>query len=812
MTISYFRNNKAEKPDKDIQLSQFLADIKTKWRGVVEKLRETQSKKLKDTLPAITVSGRFKTRKADVPLDKKLIAHSGFIAIDIDAKDNPKMSTTHVIDHECAAQFVSCRGEGLKIIYKCKQVYTQAEHWRIYDAIVERLQAKRIQVKVDSIVKSIASLQYVTYDPEPYVNLDTKLIIKPLPPIKVKKFAAKVDVKKELATLDKFIKELGKKDVTTDYEDWNNIAFGLSYALGEQGREIFHKLSKNYKGYSKSECDEKFDSHLQRDVSTINRPITLATVYDILAENVSPTKAKELKTQKGVAVGPGTGEECPDLANMVQYRLFLFKKICDKETLAVKALLPHSINPIAFGKLLMANNIFRFENSFIRITNNVVEKVDAHTILYMVSRAVEKDGNYEFTYKGERYVFGWEDLLYIWKQAKNHTSLVNAIASEVVFWEQDLLVDTKDTAYIPYQNGVVEITAKSVKILPYEKIGRQIWKDRILPREYKQAKKPGMFAAFFGNVLGRGKKPERSLEYQRNLWYFAYMLHRFKDPSRARAWMLYDIKTGNAGGTGKSLLGLALGKIRYVTMIDGKQIDYRNRFWLQTVKPWTEIIFIDDPRVNTSIDPMFNMITNGVVADRKGLPPVEVDAKFAFASNWVMAAGETSEARRQFISQLDDYYLRYAATHGNTVNPIVHAHGKRFFTDWDANDWNQFDTFCVQALQYYFKTPPPADVIMGNTMAIQFIQKHGEESYHDFAKLFFAKADLQKGFIVRDLLVQAVREKDPTLNYKNSGSVARDFLKSLGIKDIKVSTTYQRGVPVNVYSWDIKMYKIVPPE
>jgi hypothetical protein len=317
-----------------------------------------------------------------------------------------------------------------------------------------------------------------------------------------------------------------------------------------------------------------------------------------------------------------------------------------------------------------------------------------------------------------------------------------------------------------------------------------------------------MFAKFFANVVGRGKKPEKSVEYDRAFWYFGYMLHRFKDPSLARAWVLYDIKVGNSGGSGKSLIGLALSKIRYTTIIDGKQIDFRNRFWLQTVKPWTEIIFIDDPRINTSIVPMFNMITNGVVADRKGLQPLEIDVKFLFASNWLLEMSTSSESRRQFISQLDDFYLRYAQDKGNIAQPVLHYHKKLFFTDWDKTDWAQFDTFAVQALQHYFKNPTPEDIIVGNTQALHFAQKHGEEMYSELHNLFDTRANKAQGYIPRDILIAYIRDKDNTINAKNAGQIARDFLKSLGIKEVKVSTVRERGLLVNVYSWDVKSVKI----
>jgi len=805
--LSMFKNSFSKEPFKNIALEEFLNLIKFQWKDQVEKVRSTQNKKLKGNLPAITISAQLKNRDEKIPLEKKLVAHSGYICIDIDSKDNPRMSTSHIIDHECVAQFVSCRGEGLKIIYRCKPVKTIAEHWRIYDAVEERLKNKKLVIKIDSIVKSITTLQYVTYDPEPYINLKSKLIVKPLPPIKLKKKVnAKVDLSKELSILNTYIEELGKKDVTSEYEDWNSIAFGLTYSLGEAGREIFHKLSCNYKGYSKIETDEKYDSHLQRDTSNIDRPVTLATVYDILSSHVKSPKVKALQKQKGIAIGTSEGTECPDLVGMVQFKLFLFKKLIDKETHAIKALTPHSVNPIAFGQLLMSKNIFRYENTFVRIADNIVEKVDTHTILWEINEHVKEQGDYEFTYKGELFHYTWEDMLYVWKIAKANSSIANSIYSEVAFWKPNLLRDEIATSFIPYQNGVVKVTSKKIEMVPYKELKFQIWKERIIQRDFTYTPKIGMFENFFANVIGRGKNFKSqilSAEYKRGLWYFGYMLQGTKDPATARAWMLYDINVGNNGRSGKSIIGQALGKIRHVTLIDGKQVDFRNRFWLQTIQPWTDIIFIDDPKANTSILPMFNMITGTVTADRKGLIPLEIQAKFLFASNWIMESSGSSESDRQFISQLSDYYTNYAKKHADTITPIVHAHGKRFFTEWDEQDWSKFDSFCVRALQFHFSSEVPNNTIIGDSRIIQFKQKHGEECYEELNNLFKTKADIKNRHIQRDSLINYIRDRDNQTSAKEAGTIARAFLKALGLGDVKVSTVYMpNGMVINVYKWE----------
>ena len=46
-------------------------------------------------------------------------------------------------------------------------------------------------------------------------------------------------------------------DITASYEDWLRLAFALANTLGEEGRTIFHNLSRANSGYDYEECDKK---------------------------------------------------------------------------------------------------------------------------------------------------------------------------------------------------------------------------------------------------------------------------------------------------------------------------------------------------------------------------------------------------------------------------------------------------------------------------------------------------------------------------------------------------------------------------
>lgn len=829
--ISLFNSSKAETPAGVTTVDAFIEDVRIgKWKRQISVLRTKKDpnsyKRFKALLPAVTISGEFKTRNKETPLEKKLFGHSGFICIDVDKKDNPKLRTVDLVDNECYAQFASCSGEGIKIIYRCEEVSDAATHRRIYDAVAQRLEKKKIKLKIDPVVKSIASLQYISHDPQLYFNPKSKLIIKPLPPVKYKKREASEDVKKELEQLEQYVEALGGKDVTKDYEDWLTVLFGLSYSLGEEGREIMHKICKNYPGYSQEECDEKYDTCLERNMEAIERPVTIASVFQLVNEAIPKVTLRNLskKYNKGHAIGVGEDVEHGDLAGMVRYKLFLFKKIFDKESNTLIELVPYTINLNEFESLLRNKGFFRFEDSYVHIVDNIVERVDLDDILRIITRHIEAEGDYQFTYRKIEFHFSWEELVHLWRTLRAYGTTYNQISASLDHWKPNLLRDTPNESYIPYQNGVVKVSAKKIELVPYSKlkcascklagmcqvqcssINKQIWKERILPRNFEHTEKAGMFEDFFVNVAGRGKntKEKRASEnFHRALWYYGYMLQGSKRQSTARAWLLYDIKTGNNGRSGKTIIGQAIGKIRSMVILDGKNIDFKNRFAFQTVEPWTDVVFIDDPSKFMSLNPLFNMITGEMAAEKKGLNPVTKAVKFMIASNWVLEAEGSSELGRQFITQLDDFYVRYSKENNNTITPIVDLHGKEFFTDWNDKDWSQFDSFSVRALQYHLKTEAPQNTILGNSQLVRFIQLNEEELFYELSLAVTrnAIASSDGGTIVsQQLLVSIIEEHTKSdKNKTKAGKLAREYLRAIGATEISMTTIKVGGLTKMAY-------------
>ena len=83
-----------------------------------------------------------------------------------------------------------------------------------------------------------------------------------------------VDLQEEIELLTKEI-ENRAIDIAPDYQSWRDIGFALTDALGESGREYYHRLSRFYPNYSYEETDKQFTACLNHH----GHGITYKTIF-----------------------------------------------------------------------------------------------------------------------------------------------------------------------------------------------------------------------------------------------------------------------------------------------------------------------------------------------------------------------------------------------------------------------------------------------------------------------------------------------------------------------------------------------------
>lgn len=243
----------------------------TKHKAVIERLRQVEDKderkELKKQLPCATVSGLFgRPRKAD-----NLIAHSGYLCIDIDADDNPALGDLSVVRDllrsraEVAYAGRSVSGRGWFAIVPLAYPERHLDQF----LAIEKEYA-RLGIVIDNSCKDVSRLRFVSYDDDPWFNphpvpyegiyVETDYAARPT----YTSARPALSGDRELRNVARCCEVIQQyhMDITDGYKDWFSLACSLS-SLGEEGRAYFHIISQQSKKYRANECDAKFTEALQ---------------------------------------------------------------------------------------------------------------------------------------------------------------------------------------------------------------------------------------------------------------------------------------------------------------------------------------------------------------------------------------------------------------------------------------------------------------------------------------------------------------------------------------------------------------------
>jgi hypothetical protein len=290
--VSSFENCKSISP-KDVNLLSWLTS--DKYRDKVMGLRNIQDeniqKVIKASLPAITPSGTFSTRS-----EKGLIAHSGFLAFDIDFKDNQHIDNFNDLKRQVSNIInvaycgLSVRGHGYwGLIFVPKS--TPAEHKQRFNALAKDF--KSFGIILDPSGSDVCRLRIYSYDPEAYFNHSAKpytKILKPQP--KRLSRPALTDTREKVEAVISQIKQ-NKIDITQSYDEWLKVGYTFSNEFGEAGRGYFHAVSQYHSDYSIQETDKMFDNVTKHNKgkSNIGLFFKIASDYGIkqISENVPST-------------------------------------------------------------------------------------------------------------------------------------------------------------------------------------------------------------------------------------------------------------------------------------------------------------------------------------------------------------------------------------------------------------------------------------------------------------------------------------------------------------------------------------------
>lgn len=265
--------------------------------------------------------------------------------------------------------------------------------------------------------------------------------------------------------------------------------------------------------------------------------------------------------------------------------------------------------------------------------------------------------------------------------------------------------DTPTSSFHYYQNGVVEVTKDRIKPpIPYTEFKRLVWEDHIIQRDFSvhtdNASKLPVFVDFI-NKLTNGEQSRLA----RLCSIIGYCLYDYRTTANTRAIIINDevVSDQPEGGSGKSLLVTALGKVRKTLNLDGKKFDPIHDFAWQNVDESIRLVHIDDALRGFSFENLFSAISGGITINRKNKDQYALSVKdspiIIITTNSIIKGISGSYTRRQYSV---DIHQHFSSRH----TPLDH-YKHVFFDEWDSREWAKFDLFMMQCVQMYLKQGVP---------------------------------------------------------------------------------------------------------
>ena len=365
------------------------------------------------------------------------------------------------------------------------------------------------------------------------------------------------------------------------------------------------------------------------------------------------------------------------------------------------------INHLGFYKRYLdkskkGNSILIYEK------NNVIEETNCEVIRLAVLNYIESRliDNPKFEFEGEICMIPSEALLNMfYKQSNNifNEKWLQQIGEHT----KEILKDTESDIVMVFKNVIAKTSKNSTVVKSINELNDScVWKDQQIQHDFNYTVNGvrSEYAKFCKNVTSGIENRYAALSSA-----IGYMLHHHFDPTKGQAVILYDEAITNShlpqGGTGKGLIVNGIKQIRMVTKIDGKNFNITNRFKFELVKPSTQVVWFDETNKDFKFDVLFSQLTDGWTIERKYLPQfiIQIDEspKSIICSNLILSNAGSSNKRRQFPVELNNYYS------GNIINgtetPIQDEHGVLFDANCTSEEWDLFFSFMCDCSRYYLE-------------------------------------------------------------------------------------------------------------
>lgn len=505
-----------------------------------------------------------------------------------------------------------------------------------------------------------------------------------------------------------FIDILKKHDWTIEKEESDKIHFrrpgknkGNSATFLFEPR-LFYVFSSNAYPFEEQKSYSPFAifTLLECNGDFNESPKKLAELYPEFNKNNQKNSKKVQNNDKNDK--NDTNNEQNEKKNEQKYDVFEFWKYKNKDNNEL------IIDLKKLAKFLYRNDFFYYykdkdSNVLVReVQKNIVEQVTENYIIKFLQDYIKSlpddyyyDNNEQFD---KNYLI---ELLSVLNKRNLDNVLHNLERRELEFNK-----DTEDTCYKYFKNCIVKITATKVEYLDYSDLKKYIWRENIIDREYHTQDPIGKVSEVFEfhklvtssrNVLGEVvPNPQRHNALRSAL---GYLMHNYKGYLDTKAIVFCEEQVSDSGGrTGKTLTCQMLEQMGEVfAKINGRNVDFRNRFLFQNVEYNTNIISIDDTSKRFNFGGLYSIITNGLIVEKKNKTSIQLShqdtPKFVITTNQVLTDDSNSGRSRKFEIEFSDYF--------SDDHTPADEFGHLFFKDWDDEQWNLFYGYMIGSIQLY---------------------------------------------------------------------------------------------------------------
>jgi hypothetical protein len=683
MEVTIYKDVKDTKSGFVRNISVVLDRIKTgKSKDLLELIRnendDEKRKNLKLKLPSYCFSGTFSARN-----DNAIIKHSGFICLDFDKFINNDLEIWRdklENDKYTYALFLSPSGNGLKVLVK---IPSEKDYHRDFFRALDNY------YNCDYFDKScinISRLCFESSDPNLYLNENSEI------------WTEKAEEEHHnIGNSNAILRVVSENRIISNLETWFNNKIGLSE--GSRNNNIFKLamalndfgISKNEaetvcckyaeKGFNDIEILQVVRSAYSRGVSTFNTKFFEDEVTTRKIENHIRSGATIEKIKKDFPDHNPIEIENAIEQTKAKLSITEFWEYDKKGKISLKqSKYKEFLEQKGYAKLYPTGST---NFIFVKIEENLIDNTTGELI---------KDDILKYLYSNVN--FGTKPYDFMAGTPKffkdDYLSLIDTVTVE-------FKKDSVDTSYLYFKNCALEVTKNGLKQIDYLELDGYVWRKQIINRDFKEVKYTNcVFERFIQRISGGKRENFESL-----CSVIGFLLHSHKTSANNKAIIFNDevISENPNGGSGKGLFCNAIGHIKKVATIDGKQFEFNKSFPYQTVGADSQVLIFDDVKKNFQFENLFSLITEGIILEKKNKDaiklPVSESPKVVITTNYTIGGVGGSFDRRKFEVELSSYF--------SSNHTPLDEFGHMLFEEWSESEWLKFDNFMINCLQFYLQ-------------------------------------------------------------------------------------------------------------